>query len=81
MEIDRITEYTCIDSELVGGPLVELEDKAIKDKAESPRVEKGKVDKMRDASDRVDPIETARVVGRNQHESTNSIDPKQGRMS
>ena len=59
-------------------PLDELEDKAINDKDESTRVEKGKVSKTRVGNDRVNPTDTPKAKGQSRNESTKSIDLKHG---
>ena len=66
------------DAESAKDPLVELEDKDIKEKAESTRVEKGKVAKLRVEKDRVDPTDTPKAKRQSRSESTNTLDPKQG---
>ena len=61
-------------------PLVELEDKIIKDKAESTIVENGKVEKVRVGNDRVEkdkvnPTATPQATRQSRCESTKTIDP------
>ena len=63
-------DNTPADSELVGDSLVELKDKAIKDKVELTRVEKGKLDKMR-VRNTVDPTDRS--------ESATTLHPKDGK--
>ena len=79
--------FTCFhpstNFESVGCPLVELEDKAIKDKVESTRDEKGKLDKVRVGNDKVerdkvDPTETPKAKGQSRRELTKIIDLKHG---
>ena len=72
VELDQ-ADNTPTDSESVGGPsLVKLEDKAIKDKAESTRVKKGKVNKVRARNDRADLPDKPKAKGKNKPESTKS---------
>ena len=59
-------------------PLDELEDKAINDKDESTRVEKGKVSKTRVGNDRVNPTDTPKAKGQSRNESTKTIDLEHG---
>ena len=79
LTLRQTTEETIsAESNSAQGPLVKLEDKAIKDKAESTRVEKCKVDKVRVGNDRVDLTKTPKAKGQGHPESTKTIDPKYG---
>ena len=69
------------ESKIARGPLFELEDKAIKDKAKSTRVKNDKVDKVRIGHDRVDLAETPKGKGQSRHESTKRLDPMLGGAS
>ena len=77
LTLRQTTEETIsAESNSAQGPLVKLEDKAIKDKAESTRVENDKVDKVRVETNRVDLIETPEAKGQSRCESTTTIDSK-----